>query len=384
MKAGVIDYSGSFKALMDLIEQYNSLYVSTGKKIKSGMIRTAEILIKIYGVVLLKNNTKHQLAGESVPLMTSNAQLAKMQNCSKRTIQRHLERLELARVLVKKQSRGREMGIELWINKTLLMEKIEKVQRAEKKLEAGESGETREKSRVFQDLKQEMNATKCRHSDKEEIITNKRIGVVEMLESRKNVAQGAGYTGKTHWGSLEVMVEKSAEGSGSPGGFRDFFVDMLWDLSKKLLYGKTFLTESQHLKARQLIEHLYAPVKKENLQKVHENYCKRIGLVKKYVDKNPRMRFVPLPYIFFDTNNSFGFCGTKKWLEQVIARKRAVRKEVVLLREVTCYCENEKRKDHMKIPSLMMYRDCEKRIISYEDDGLTKRFYEAISQLKFS
>jgi hypothetical protein len=384
MKAGVIDYSGSFKALMSLIEQYNSLYVSTGKKIKSGMIRTAEILIKIYGVCLLKNNTKYQLAGESVPLMTSNAQLAKMQNCSKRTIQRHLERLELARVLIKKQSRGRELGIELWINKTLLMEKIEKEQRDKKVIGGSLSIKTSEKTKDSQDLKQEMSATKCRHSDKEEIINNKIIGVVELLGNQKNVAQGAGYTGKTHRGGLEVTVEKGEEGSGSPGGFRDFCVDMLWDLSKKLLYGKTFLAESQHLRARQLIEHLYAPVKKEHLQKVHENYCKRIGLVKKYVDKNPRMRFVPLPYIFFDTKNSFGFCGTKKWLEQMMARKRAVRKEVILLEEVTRYSENEKRKGNMKVPSLMMFRDCEKRIKAQSDDGLSKRFYEAISFLKFS
>ena len=154
---------------------------------------------------------------------------------------------------------------------------------------------------------------------------------------------------------------------------------MLWDLSKKLLYGKTYLTGSQNQKAVQLIENLYAPVDKENLQKVHENYCKRINLVKRYVDRNPSKRFVPLPYIFFDTKNQNGFCGTKKWLQQQVERRKQVKKECLLLQELNRYKENERRRDNMRIPVLKMFRLCEERIKATSDMDLLRRFYEGIS-----
>ncbi len=381
--AGMIDYAGSFKALIQLIDKYNSMYWSAGKKIKSGMIRTAEILIKIYGVVLLKNKNA-KLDGTLMPLRTSNAQLATMQKCSKRTIQRHLDRLELARVLMRKE-RGSEMGIELWINRDLLLQKIEEEKNRLKKAQNPMQPPFSEKQKI------DIPATKCLHSEiipelKNNIII--AVSTVEKSQKLKNEMlislkdreiEGTGYTEGNVWGRSADAVEKWKDAARAPGTSRHFFVEMLWELSKKLLYGKTYLTQSQDQKAVQLIENLYAPVEKENLQKVHENYCKRINLVKRYVDRNPSKRFVPLPYIFFDTANQHGFCGTKKWLQQQVERRKRVKKECLLLQELNRYKENEKRRDNMRIPVLQMYRQCEERIMAVSDVELLKRFYEGIS-----
>ncbi|MCX6180982.1 MAG: hypothetical protein NT150_03515 [Bacteroidetes bacterium] len=380
---GVIDYAGSFKALIQLIDQHNSMYYNAGKKIKSGMIRTAEILIKIYGVFLLKNKNA-KISGDLAPLKTSNAQLATMQKCSTRTIQRHLDRLELARVLMRKE-KGNEMGIEIWINRDLLLEKIVK---EENKLKSVQSFI---RSTLSAEQKLNSPTTKCLHSEEEPYLNNNiiiAVSSVEKSERPKNEMlfnhkdrdiEGTGYTEGKVWGRSVDAVEKLKNESSVPGTSRHSFVEMLWDLSKKLLYRKTYLTQSQNQKAVQLIETLYAPVENENLQKVHANYCKRINLVKRYVNKNPSKRFVPLPYIFFDTKNIHGFCGTKKWLQQQVERRKQVKKECLLLEELNRYWENEKCRDNMRIPVLRMYRLCEASIKGTGDLDLLNRFYEGIS-----
>ena len=390
MKTGMIDYSGSFKLLMSLIDQYNMLYENAGKKIKSGMIRTAEILMKIYGVFLLKEKSGEKKES----FRTSNAQLARMQNCSKRTIQRHLERLQLAKILIKRENKGKKSGIELWINLNLLMEKMSahpvKGEKPERSLTAStgkqspsfkdekwqETIENIEKKVFGSDFHEKEQRTKCRHSE-EEIINNKINSTVKLLIPAQSTEE-TGYTGEKDRGPAESVVQNQKEDLAAPGLSRISFVEMFWNLSKKLLYGKTYLSESQHQKALELIAQLYAPVDKEKLQRVHEHYCKRIELVRRYVDRMPEKRFVPLPYIYFDTKNPSGFVGTKKWLQQQIESKREIRKECILLRELSRYKENEKRRDNLKIPQLAMYCDCEKIIKAQNDESLLRRFYEAM------
>ncbi len=93
-------------------------------------------------------------------------------------------------------------------------------------------------------------------------------------------------------------------------------------MARSLLYKNVDLTERQVLIAKKLIQKLYGPVLTEKLSTVHQHYVERISLVSKYIKKNPEKRFVPLPYLYFDTKNLNGFVGTKNGMRPIRKEKK--------------------------------------------------------------
>ena len=149
-------------------------------------------------------------------------------------------------------------------------------------------------------------------------------------------------------------------------------------MARNLLYKNVDLTDRQVLIAKKLIRKLYEPVSTPNLSNTHQHYVERISLVQKYVKKDPLNRYVPLPYIYFDTNNANGFVGTKKWHQADQIRKKEVERELTLSRIIRKYHNNEKKETVIKKPSLQLFRECENTIGKFNDPSLTERFHAAV------
>jgi hypothetical protein len=60
-----------------------------------------------------------------------------------------------------------------------------------------------------------------------------------------------------------------------------------------------------------------------NPQKAYEAFVQRILLARNYVNKN-ETKYIPLPSIWFATQNKNGFVGTAQWLENINNTRKAL------------------------------------------------------------
>jgi len=117
----VIKYSVSFQMLQQYIEHYNGQQEEFKTRVRQAMTGTAKELIRIYGVSLIKAQKIKALDMDSLPsLRTNNQQLATITGASGRTIQRHINRLLDAKILLQKVWHGSNGSYELWINPKVL------------------------------------------------------------------------------------------------------------------------------------------------------------------------------------------------------------------------------------------------------------------------
>jgi hypothetical protein len=413
----VIHYPTAFKALDQFIDQYNADAATKKDRLRSGAVMTAKELIRIYGISLLKANGSQKIQEDNLPtLQTNNMQLAKLVKCSSRTIQRHIIKLRQSGIITNKIFHGSNSNFEVNINPNILLIKskltVDNTKKAlQDTLEQAKQNEAKSSLSTFQ-------KTKCPHtypSNK----SNINNLIIRVCNSFKITSQGANNNFKRS--SLPLTVEKN---SGNAGGyangdtgeiakenfksqekklqeageiasrvddpaqkiipsdaardnFLNLYVSLLWLTTRNLLYKTVDLTDRQVLIAKGLIRKLYEPVTTEKLSNTHQHYIERIVLVSRYLKKDP-LRFVPLPYRYFDTNNPTGFIGTKKWHKDDQLRKRQVERELTLSRLIRKFQNNEKKPDTQKKQPLQLFRECENTIGKFNDPILTERFHAAV------
>ena len=146
-----------------------------------------------------------------------------------------------------------------------------------------------------------------------------------------------------------------------------------------MLYKNTYLTSRQEAIAQRLLYRWYAPVPDDRLAAVHRQYVERIGLVYRYVQRQPSKRFVPLPYLYFDPDNPTGFTATKQWRINHQRRKDQVQAQLILHAQLRRMRTNDTQPLHQKRPPLTLYHDCERRVKALNNPELLTQFYEAVA-----
>jgi hypothetical protein len=413
----VIHYPTAFKALDQFIDQYNADAVTKKDRLRSGTVMTAKELIRIYGISLLKANGSQDIQEDNLPtLQTNNMQLAKLVKCSSRTIQRHIIKLRQSGIITNKIFHGSNSNYEVCINSKILLIKSKLTVDNTKKalhdtLEQAKQNE--EKSSLSASQK-----TKCPHTypsnngninnliievhksfkitNQEHGNTSKRSSLPLTVEKNGGNAKGykSGDTGEIALENFKIQekkiqeageiasrvddpVQKIIPSDAARDNFLNLYVSLLWLTTRNLLYKTVDLTDRQVLIAKSLIRKLYEPVTTEKLSNTHQHYIERIVLVSRYLKKDP-LRFVPLPYRYFDTNNPTGFISTKKWHKDDQLRKRQVERELTLSRLIRKFQNNEKKPATQKKQPLQLFRECENTIGKFNDPVLTERFHAAV------
>lgn len=409
----VIHYPTAYKALDCFIDLYNEKAEKRSDRLRTGAVMTAKEIIRIYGISLLKANGYQQVDKENLPtLQTNNKQLSKLVKCSSRTIQRHILKLQVAGIVTNKIFHGSNSNYELLINPQIVLAKeklpVDKVKKQlQEALDLAKENDV--KSSLLEIQKTNCPDTySCNTSNKINNIiiavdnsgNEKRssLSLTENIDTGYITGNSAGNTGEiaqVFSEKQEKIEEKKIQDTGeiasrteksgykiAPDPVRDnslnLYVSLLWMMARSLLYKNVDLTERQVLIAKKLIQKLYGPVLTEKLSTVHQHYVERISLVSKYIKKNPEKRFVPLPYLYFDTKNLNGFVGTKKWYEADQKRKKEVERELVVSSLIRKYQNNEKKDTAKKVSSLQLFRECENTIGKFNDAALTQRFHAAV------
>ncbi len=389
-----IHYPTTYKALDSYIDLYNQKQLSSGK-IKASVLLTAKEIIRIYGAFLIKeiNKGKFQLEVDEIPpLRTNNVQLSKLTKSSPRTIQRHLKRLEKVGVIISKSFRGTNGGYDLLINPNILSIRGRKGVYNEKN-----SFNTTKNWEAENQLFKNSNTTKCPHTypSNNRYFNNIIIDVdnsfsINQKNSRNerltlftgNVTGNAERkTGeeinKAERKAGEWVNEASQIVDSARSASLKAYASALWKLAQNTLYANTPLTDHQKQIGEQLLYKWYEPVDEKYLQNIHIQYCQRIEIVRKYVEKSPDTRFVPFPYQFFDPENKNGFTATKAWYKKHRSRKWEIRKKLIFLSQVRKVKQCLKSKNAQS-SMLEIYRSSEKRIKALKDDKLLNEFYKQL------
>jgi hypothetical protein len=111
---------------------------------------------------------------------------------------------------------------------------------------------------------------------------------------------------------------------------------------------------------------------------VHQVYVDRIGLVQKYISKDPEKRYVQLPDKYFDPKNSSGFTGTKTWYYQLKKREFEVQKKLILHAQIRRFLNNEKKETAKQKPRLELFRSCETRLGKLGKPELVNQFHASV------
>ncbi|QHI36718.1 hypothetical protein IMCC3317_46770 [Kordia antarctica] len=425
----VIHFSTVFKALDTFVAKHNATSDSLSARLRQPVIATAREIIRIYGASLLRASKQACFDTSNIPsLKTNNVQLAKISHVSTRTIQRHLKKLLQANIITEKIWHGSNASYELYLNpKILLINGQEPVNNSQILAKTEKTKST--DNQFFKNEKR----TNCPHTDSSNnsYINNILIGVHKKLDannqrsslsltaidfsgnktgnnfSRYTEKEGAKqnkeqlaqdtlgarnfYQKHTHH-QPDNDTEREGKSSEATEQAKDivsrfeassfssfnFYVDDLWKLAKNTLYENVFLTKYQEKRAKELLRLWYEPVEERNLDKVHKVYVKRIGLVCKYIAKDPQNRFVQLPNRYFDPTNTFGFTGTKVWYENQMRSKQKTRLKLITHAQIRRFLNNEQKQTEKQKPRLPLFYDCEKKIQKLGNPKLLDQFYEHV------
>ena len=398
----IIQYSTAFNALEGYVNQHNASTKDLSSHIRQAMILTTQEIIKIYSISLLKANSIAAIDLQNLPpLKTNNVQLAKRAKASTRTIQRHLKRLIEANIITKKIWHGSNSGYELFINPNiLLIGGAKAVNKPKKRLQTEKSKPT--DNQFFKNIR----TTTCPHTDTSNngYINNIIIGVDKLktkasslpltngYESRNATSNTfTGYTGKidpkknNDAGEIE-RKSRATDQTGAEISSVDqarsaslsFYVKSFWKLARNTIYKDHYLTQSQEKMALKLLYLWYEPVSDKQLQNVHEVYVSRLGIVQKYIAKDPTKRYVQLPDKYFDPKNPSGFTGTRIWYQKQKKREYEVRLKLILQAQIRRFLNNEKKETAKQKPRLELFRSCETRISKLGQPELLNTFHASV------
>ncbi len=416
----LLNYSVSFKAMDHYIANYNKSQPTLATKVRISMIHTARELLRIYGVVLLRRDRKSPIDLNNLPpLWTNNPQLATLtQGCS-RTMQRHLKRLLQAEIITRKVFHGSKRSYELLINPKIIFINGEQLPKT-----PDLSTVTDKNKNTDNQFFKNNTGTKCPHTDTRNSTRNKNNILMAVNKLQQQLASpqkeitavtgnikkmdslslhalektGNTFTGNTQMKDLQKksgiqpaqMKEPEREKSFTEAQKRDKlpeksrssfsapYVAALWNLAKEELYKDVHLTKSQCQIALKLLEKWYEPVSKDRLEAVHEIYCARIALVKKYLHADLQNRYVQLPYRYFDPQNPSGFAGTKKWYQSQKQQQKKRSSSRVLFQQIERFKRNERSDTSTSQPRLPLFRSCEQQLKKLKKPELLQHFYQAV------
>ncbi len=393
-----LNYSISLKALDRYVQGYNKKQQSVKTKVRTAMIYTAKELLKIYGVSLRKDAMVAPVTLEHIPgLRTNNAQLATLTQGCKRTIQRHIKRLEQAGIITHKIGHGSNASYELFIHPDILQLQevpIPPKQKAETQREATASKYPDKSKTPAEYPEKKETPTEYPEKSKTPVKTtgleSVRQGIERLQQAWKN--KGTPQKEDAFVQKATAPTEQNSTTKENPTVEENnqrslqiiHYSTELWRVARDKLYQDALLTPEQGIIAKRLLYQWYDPVATSKLEALHQVYLRRIDLVAKYFKKDPDRRFVQLPYLYFDPNNSNGFAGTRQWYFQERERKEKTRLELILAQQIRKYKRNETMDASNRRPRITVFRECEQRIGKLKQPQLLQKFYTAVLQYQKS
>jgi hypothetical protein len=104
--------------------------------------------------------------------------------------------------------------------------------------------------------------------------------------------------------------------------------DSTWQFARNILWGGHSFSETETQLAKIFIEEYYRSIPAEHFMiaapRYFAEYCERIMLAKRYVDRYAH-RYIPHPCIWMNPCNPKGFSGTKAWFDH-IQKKRGLQR----------------------------------------------------------
>ena len=415
-----ISYSAAFKALDNFIKTHNEQADHLSDRVRQSNVSTAQSLIRIYGVSLTKANKKEQLTLDNLPsLETSNAHLASICNTSTRTIQRHIKKLLEVGIIDRKKWHGSRAKYELWINPKILLASeilssseakilvqeafINAIETTENQSETKkqtpkcphrESGNTGYKNNTIIDVDNSLipdekvinppEKTGDTSKRREQKLTNLPDESGNTLSGNtggkviKNIQEAGGKKRKL-WAEVENREMNAPDDLTRTASLIEDYVSMFWILARNVLYADRQLTQWQVDNAKKLIRKLYEPVQLSALPAVHSHYLARISWQAGCLKRGAGTRFVLLPHQYFDTNNPYGFIGTKIHYLRHLQKKKELRNKLITSNQIRRYANNLKKPPHKQLPLIPLYQVCEQRVTSLDNPQLLAEFHLAVA-----
>ena len=96
----------------------------------------------------------------------------------------------------------------------------------------------------------------------------------------------------------------------------EHLVSTAWNFAYSSLWNSTQFSTKEVRAAKQNFEEYFTLAK--NPRNAFLSFCQRVLLARQYLTSN-KGRYMPLPSIWFDKNNEYGFAGTKTWYAEIKA-----------------------------------------------------------------
>ena len=116
----------------------------------------------------------------------------------------------------------------------------------------------------------------------------------------------------------------------------------------------------------------------KKLADVHQVYVERLGLVQKFLAKDPKNRYVQLPDKYFNPDNPSGFTGTRTWYNQQKKREYEVQMKLILHAQIRRFLNNEKKETAKQKPRLALFKACETRLGKLGQPHLVREFHASV------
>lgn len=385
-----IDFTPTFNKLREVFILYNEklklIKPQQYRKLslKSTHMETARELIRWYGAYLHKNKVK-QLDPERRFWIT-NSGVAKKKLQNRCTIYRHILILQQSGVITNKIFHGSSCGVEIEINKGLLVYKKLKgdsIARIQAELFRCEA----EQIKQGDGLKTDIVARLSNNDSRDPIETlnkNMKSGFVDNENKPEtfdwkqgNKSSGTGNTQLIESGQVKQET-RVAGGDPAFSEFIDYFTHRAWGFAKSVLYKNKEFTMAQEEQTWKYIREYFSLIRHELFtrpfaERIFKDFCERILLAKKFVDKSPQ-RFIPFPWIYFDKHFEGGFAGTLRWLKAVKQKRERQKGYYSNL----SFLVNQYQR-FMHEPTLVNYRLGEKEIAKKKDLRLMEIYQNCVA-----
>jgi len=378
-----IDFTKTFERFRSYCEIYNNLLRIKKPEqyrklsLKSTHVETAKEIARFYGAYLHKN--KRYKLDESRRFWITNTGIAKNKLQHRSTIFRHIAVLQECGFITNKIFHGSDCGIEVELNPKLLIYKND--------LEQSRQWIQQE---LFNSASKSNSVATWDNNDsshfQETFNLNQHGGNVDSLEHQQETF-GKKQGSKVEKGNFQehiVTSWKQQETRVLVAGdvpelkvWINQYSEQAWQFSKSVLYpDKNFTNEENSLTLRYIREY-FSLIRKESFasqsKKLFLQFCERVLLAKKYIDRNPS-RFIPVPWTWFDKHFTKGFRGTLAWLKIVQEKRESLKRKYNNLTELCNHYSI-----YLTERSVCCYKQIEKKLLEKGDPPLLNLYYHCIA-----
>lgn len=360
----VVNYVQSWKKAAVFIQDYNKGLIvgftqslkpryDLRRKLRTEHMNLLRLMIRLYSVQLRQSDMQLMIQpGELPTFKTNSPALAKVLDCSPRTIRNLLTRLISAEVITGKQTHGTKRNYELKFSPNVLSLCRGMFPKADLERIDGELKQSA-KHEIEEDLRKRLPlfvASKTTKENNLDSLENKAHAMPLHIDLPGNPAKqnpekpldaipGNRKSSRAKETVKQEEAGRSPENTGKPASildldssanhlpntlaqvidwqrFEGYYIRLL-SLIQAVLYPRLdYLAESQIRQIHRYLALEFGKTGPEDYQKTYLELRTRILIVEGYLKRKPG-RYVPIPSRYFDTENPNGFEKTALWYEKM-------------------------------------------------------------------